>query len=364
MSPGETYVPYFEVTIKGTNLIHGVTVDVLSLSVTDTANQADSFSITVRDRHPQDGYFASGRQLRWMDDGLFDEGNEVKIEVGYVNGASFTFTGEITAISASFPENGLPTLAVRGFSKYHRLQKTRRTKPFVSESISGIAEEAAKALKLGSVVEVVDVKRPYEGRTLNQTYAAILKERAEPYGFEVVVKGDTLYFESPRYLMNPGPAATLEWGKDLRSFSPSLSTYNMVTEVSVRAIQTSKGGKKEPIVSRAGASDVEGKMGNTTGPQVAEKTFGKNPMLYGNHDIENPKEAAEIAKAQLGLKAIEFITGRGSVIGDPRIMARNVIELKGLGTRFSGNYYVTSATHTIDASGYRTDFEVKRNARQ
>jgi hypothetical protein len=44
-------------------------------------------------------------------------------------------------------------------------------------------------------------------------------------------------------------------------------------------------------------------------------------------------------------------------------MARTVIELKGLGQRFSGIYYVTSATHTINAGGYRTTFVAKRNGR-
>ncbi len=69
-----------------------------------------------------------------------------------------------------------------------------------------------------------------------------------------------------------------------------------------------------------------------------------------------------MALAQLEARSLGFITGRGSVIGNPELRARMVIELKGLGKRFSGKYYVTSATHTIDAGGYRTDFEVKRNA--
>ena len=66
---------------------------------------------------------------------------------------------------------------------------------------------------------------------------------------------------------------------------------------------------------------------------------------------------------QLERQAMSYITGRGSCNGNPDLMARMVIELKGLGRRFSGKYYITSATHTISTSGYRTDFEVKRNAR-
>jgi phage protein D len=54
------------------------------------------------------------------------------------------------------------------------------------------------------------------------------------------------------------------------------------------------------------------------------------------------------------------LTGRGSAVGDPRIRAGAVIRLNGLGTDFSGDYRVTSATHTIGKNGYRTDFTVRK----
>jgi hypothetical protein len=37
-----------------------------------------------------------------------------------------------------------------------------------------------------------------------------------------------------------------------------------------------------------------------------------------------------------------------------------VIRLDGLGPDFSGDYRVTSATHSIDAGGYRTSFQVRK----
>jgi phage protein D len=54
------------------------------------------------------------------------------------------------------------------------------------------------------------------------------------------------------------------------------------------------------------------------------------------------------------------LTGTGSTIGDPRIRAGIVLQLEGLGEQFGGLYRVTSATHTIDSSGYRTGFEVRK----
>ena len=54
------------------------------------------------------------------------------------------------------------------------------------------------------------------------------------------------------------------------------------------------------------------------------------------------------------------LTGSGACIGDPRIKASRVIRLDGLGDQFSGLYRITSATHTFDTSGYRTNFQVRK----
>jgi phage protein D len=59
---------------------------------------------------------------------------------------------------------------------------------------------------------------------------------------------------------------------------------------------------------------------------------------------------------------VDFITGEGTAIGNTDIRAGEVVELNGLGKRFSGLYYVTSSTHEVGPKGYRTRFNVGRNA--
>jgi hypothetical protein len=54
------------------------------------------------------------------------------------------------------------------------------------------------------------------------------------------------------------------------------------------------------------------------------------------------------------------VTGSGSVVGDQALIAGRVVQLEGLGREFGGRYRVTSATHTVDASGYRTSFEGRK----
>jgi hypothetical protein len=41
---------------------------------------------------------------------------------------------------------------------------------------------------------------------------------------------------------------------------------------------------------------------------------------------------------------------------------RDVLEIHGIGLRFSGNYYVTRVEHTLGASGFFTGFGARRIA--
>lgn len=371
MSQVQEYVPVWSIKINGKTLLdlsgtdpdRDIQFDMLAVSVTDTIERADSFSfhVTARGARSQQGQFASGDQLQWMDGQIFKEGSEVAIEMGYGDDAAFRFLGEITAVSPQFSENQPPFLIVRGFSLYHRLQRRRRREPFVNITDSDIARELAKAVGLQAEVDETDIKNLLFSPA-NATFDAILRERAARLNYEVTVKQKILYFQQPRYLKQASPLLTLEWGSALRSFNLNLSTYNMPTEVVVEGSQTARGGKKQLVVGQAKAGQERGKLGTQTGPQLAERIFGKNAILWNDHNISNQQEAQKLAQAQLEAKALDFITGRGSCVGNPKLSARNVIELKGLGKRFSGNYYLTSVTHTIDAHGYRTDFEVKRNA--
>ncbi len=352
-----TYAPSFAILLEGTELRHGVTVDVLSLSVTETFNQADSFSFSVRDRHPESGHFAGGASLRWMDDPVFDQWKEVTIDLGYAGRRRRMMVGEVTSTSPSFPQGGMPTLSVRGRSLYNHLQLGTRRQPFEAATDSGIAEEIAGALGFSSEVDVTTAEHPLISPD-GATYDAILRQRAERIGYEFTVKDHTLYFQEPRYLSHPSPVLTLEWGRSLTSFTPTLNVYNLLTKFTVRSAQTSQGGGKEALVGTAEAGDERVKLGTTAASELARP----HEVEEEQTDVASQAEANDIALARLEKSSLGLITGSGSAIGSPELEPRAVIALAGLGERFSGDYYVTSVTHSLGGSGYRTTFEVRRNA--
>ena len=146
--------------------------------------------------------------------------------------------------------------------------------------------------------------------------------------------------------------------------SVQFGTVISARNVTVQGSQAAHAGDPSQLVTgKASASQVRGKMGDITGTELAERSFGPNPKLLNDHDVRNNQQAQDIARARQEANALGYITGGGSCIGNPRLVARLLVLVKGVGKRLSGNYYVTQTIHTIDANGYRTTFSVQRNAR-
>ncbi|MBI1298816.1 hypothetical protein GC175_28110 [bacterium] len=367
MLPVDTsrYVPDFEIKLDGEPLdlfCAGVKLYVMSLSIKETINQADSFEFTVAAHSHHLASFPTGRELACLDDERFGEGHKVEIRVGYVGNLALRFLGQISANSSNFPVTGIPTLTVRGFSRYLQLIHDHHPKPFDANTDSGIAQEIAAKVKLEADVDPTAVKHPMVS-TSNKSCAEILKDRAERINYEVAVKENTLIFKKPAYIDRPSPTLPpLTWGQDLLSFQPHLSTYGIPSSVEVRSPQTTWGGDKNAIRGVCNTAELKPKLGKKSGMAQAAR-LGENKVLLQDMLVSTPEEARTVAEAYCRRKMLNFIQARGSSIGNPELVARQVIQLEGVGERFSGPYYVTETTHKIDNNGYRTDFECKRDGR-
>jgi phage protein D len=172
----DTYVPDFKIKVNGRTFIHGTTVDIISVSITETTNRSDSFSISVREHNPEPGRFA-GNALTWLDDRVFDEGGEIKIEMGYQNNRAVKLHGYITGMNADFPDSGAPRLTVTGQSYYQQIHRRTSRKPFDAKTDGDIARAIAADLKLKADIEEINLEHPLVSPE-GATYAAILQDRA------------------------------------------------------------------------------------------------------------------------------------------------------------------------------------------
>jgi phage protein D len=344
--------PRWEITVEGRDVSEDVSADVLSVSFEDHATDADMVTLTL-----------ANPDNRWSDAAVFEQGNVLELAVGYGKALTPVFKGPITRPEPSFPEDGVPTLALRAYDLSHPMRRDEEKKATTWQNVtdSDLAKELAQ--KHGFKAPDLDVEAtklviPYVAQG-NETDWAFLKRRAERIGFEVYVERDTFHFHAPRDSLAQVPGA-LEYRINLRSFEARLSVEKQVTKVIVKGWDAEN---KEPIVAIASGDDtVRTVLGEKAASDFVKEDFGEGAKIL--HDLvpRTVAEAEELARAYLKKSEYTLVQGAGSIVGDPALKAKTLVEIAGVGRRYSGTYYVTKVTHSIGDGGYVSDFECQRNA--
>ncbi|KST68644.1 phage late control D family protein [Mastigocoleus testarum] len=296
-------------------------------------------------------------QANWIDnDKYFGLGNKIEIKLGYNNQQESLIVGEITGLEPEFTSDEA-ILTVRGHNHSHRLLRGNKTQTFINITDSQIAKKIAEQQKLKFQTEDTKEKLDHVIQS-NQSDLDFLQSRAERIGYEVFVENETLYFRSIQE--DSQTILTLDLNEDLIQFSPRLSTMEQVGEIEVRSWNPLE---KKLLVAKAGVGDEKTTMGGKTSGAKAVKIFGKTSYIYLNSSIKTEQEAKKVAEALFNEMTRSYITGEGTCIGNPKLRVGKVIEVTGVGERFSGFYYVTETTHSYSESeGYQTEFSFERNA--
>jgi phage protein D len=100
--------------------------------------------------------------------------------------------------------------------------------------------------------------------------------------------------------------------------------------------------------------------GKESGYEMSENALLASSVSIVDDVVLDSGDAEDIAKARYNIMLKEFMTGEGECVGNPDIRAGKTIEIKGIGDRLCGTYYVISTVHSIKQGAYRTTFKVRR----
>jgi phage protein D len=342
----------FEIVISGSPLPGPTAAHVVSVTIDDDLGLPGMFAVELVGSEDQ------GEDIPWIDDDLFSIGNVVELKLGYVDQVETIMVGEITGLEPEYGSSRLPNLLVRGFDRLHRLQRGRKTRTFTQQKDSDVASQIANEAGLTPDVEDSSVTHEYVVQA-NQTDLEFLRSRATRINYEVAVNDKTLLFKPAR---NAESALfTMKREDGLLEFNPRLTSVGQVSEVSVRGWSAKD---KDTVVGQARTGDEVSTMGGQeTGPASAEGAFGSAVQTVTVWPLSTQADADAIAKARLNQLALSYITGEASCTGNTQVRSGVVVDIQGVGKRFSGSYYVTGVSHRYSSRrGYRTHFSVRRNA--
>ena len=382
----DLYVPAFDIKIDGESLPNYASKDIIDVRYSDSIDRIDSFEITVNnwDANRQDfKYTGSTKGTPTERDRLFDPNRDRPIELwmGYFKPSSSTTSeqstglqlmlmGLITRITPNFPTSGQPTLKVSGQNFLRNLMTRQETHTYKPKRDSDIAEEVGRRrnLRIGDLVIPVrtdpQAKRqePENEHVIqnNQYDIVFLLQLAHKNGYDLVLRGEEeeqhLFFGPS--LQNSRDSYIVEWGKSLIQFQPELKIGSQIYSVTVNGWNATQGRRISVTVDRSDLPPSDRGPRDRSELNQIEAGFREQQEVIADMPFRNEAEARQYALSLLSNNARELITGRGSTVGTPGLRAGRSIEIRGLGRTFSGLYKVKSTTHTINASGYITEFEV------
>lgn len=344
---GPTDVPAFTVEVGGSVLDPEAHADVLRVDVHEEVGRLSLATLLVQNWDEEAG------EVKHSDGDLFAPGAEVVVRAGYGSVLETVFEGLVVELGGIFGPSGQPLLEVHCRDRGVRLAGGRRSR-VLEESTDGDAASAI-AVDHGLSADSQDgAEQPFVVQAAASDWDH-LRERAHALGFALYVRGAELHFHAPR--TSDPPAAALQWGSTLLE----LRVHEEVSE-RMEAV-TAAGWDPETLEAseaEAVADDVSVPAGGR--PDLAGEI--RTAALSGRvHRLPHaaalgPDELDARARAELDRGALGHYWGRGRSLGVPQLRIDTVLELERLGARFSGPHYVSAARHTIDATGYFTEFQL------
>jgi phage protein D len=353
------WVPQFKVTLRGRPVDQKVVNDILSVEYHDGMDEIDSFKLVVNNWDPEK------RSFRYSDENLFLPGARLDLEMGYREGSALrkVITGEITELSPTFPAGGQPVLNVSGLNILHKFRTEHVDWVYINKTDTAIAREVGGRLNVDIKPLATAAAEPLNEYVLqaNQYDIIFLFERARHAGYDLFVDEKaakpTLCF-GPSEKAGARPLYELVYGRSLIDFQPTLTTANQVGQVVVRAWDAVK---KKVIEGTAKRADLRTKgVGKAGGQPFIDPAFDKRREIIVDRPVRSKAEADRLAREQLERIAKGMVTASGSIVGLPDLRAGSVIVIDGVGTRFSGRYFVTKTAHIIGDGGYTTRFDCRR----
>lgn len=360
------YAPAFEIRVgkpaqgfaSPTATYDGSQGVVADLRIDTNIDQVNRFSFTLEDCFDRtaDSDGAFDEDLR----STFEEGTALDVRAGYGGSASESLLwGRVDTVKPTFPSGGSPSLSVSGFDLTNDLKEG---------SGSGKWEET----DLDSVVEELVSDPPFDGTEVDAGSPSIdtlhhsensdyrfLTTLADRHDCEQFSRAGTYYFREQSAAGDSSAVATLEYGRALRSFTPgsdnprsSSGSRGSQPTVGTVKVRHNDEVKKEAIV---GEASVEG---------GGDEERVETAPVRSTDEAERRAEAIAGAIERTGDDNADPGDGRdgdrAETLGLPELQVGTVVKLGGIGEKFSGEYYVESATHRLDDAGYTTSFSVRR----
>lgn len=378
--PGDLYYRV-SVSVSASGASYDLSDDLSSLAVDQQEGQPDALTVEISDPYKVLSH-------------AVQEGMDIEVELGTDDDHAIVFRGRIYKLDGSFPGDAAPSLKLQAYDARMRMGLRPRNRPFADMALSDIVREVARSYFSTIEIDVEgDPTFPRNGiRQKDKSDLAFLIELAETYGCVMYVtaddRGETLHFIAQYKVMKSDPAVTVYYGRTdveygLRSFQSNVDAAQIQLPRTLSGIDYDSGEPTEIQTAElldAGRTEdaffdenfTEFRADQPDKAASLERLLGvadaARDLLRG--DLGTSVRSAVptfITKAQQRAIAdnqfstsLHGMRASGTADGIRKLVAQTSVEIKDVGGRFSGTWFLSQVRHVVDNMGYRSEFECRR----
>jgi len=331
-----------------------VSDSVISLEFEDSEKEAAKLTLTV-----------NNFDLSNFDSPIWRKGTKLECSWGYAGNTTPTYSSVIQSVK------GFTKLKVEAHALSVLMHKQQKNRKFTNMTRSQVVKQiAAENGYSGTLAQIDDssVVLPviYQAR---ETDAQILARLARAEGWFFNIDYDGLHFHQRK--LAQAPLREYVWSNDPGA-GDILGEPSIENDVTAKPASVTAQGR-DPLAKKD--YDVSADNGNTprdslagavelVDPESGATTFQLGTGMSTVEPASDPNEATALRRVQGVFKNAQMtvVIMKLPVVGDPRVRARGIVTVKGIRS-LSGNYYVTGASDSVSASGYRQTLSLRRDGR-
>ncbi|HUG26167.1 type VI secretion system tip protein VgrG [Piscinibacter sp.] len=277
-------------------------------------------------------------------------GAEIKISAGYGDAEDTVFEGIVVKHGVRVSGNNDARLVIECRDKAVRMTVGRKNANYVGQKDSDIISKLASAGGLSADVDATDIQHGELVQHYSSDWDFVLA-RAEANGLLVVATDGALAVKAPATAGEPVLKVT--YGDDLIDFQAEIDARTQFA--SAQAVSWDM--KNQAVVLGSEAAPVTLNAQGDLDSATLAKVVDLSSFRLQTGAPLSKESLTQWAKA-LQLKAgLARIRGHMSFQGSAKAKVGELIELEGVGTRFSGKVFVTGLTHVIEDGNWTTQAE-------
>ena len=347
MASVNNYVSY---NIKVGSTTYASQGPILSILTYSEINKIPHASIMIMDGDPSKQDFALSSE------NIFNPGEKISIELGYDGTNNEVFSGIIIRHRIKSRSGNSSALYIECKHAAFKMVGGRKTNYFESQDDKAILKSVFGDSNVGGSLSCsgsfLESETSLQLDITNWDYFML---RCEANAKVVLFDGDNVIVDDPK--LEGSPVATFNYGQDIFEFESEADAENQFNKLEGFSWDSDSQEVISAVGNLSSFTQLENTGINTTDMQSVLGIDGQ--LSHGGEVSADELESWGNSKATIA--SLSKVIGRIKIAGNSDIKIGDVIEIKGVGEKFSGNVMVSAIKQVVNNTGWFTDIQFGLN---